>query len=68
MAKAPLSPQAQRLKTIIVALPILVASSVVFYKREFQGEPRRTLPNLSEDGAEKAHASIIPTPSERKSS
>ncbi|TFK25429.1 hypothetical protein FA15DRAFT_668506 [Coprinopsis marcescibilis] len=48
MAKVPLSPQAQRLRTIIVALPILIASSVVLYKREVRGEPRRTLPPPSE--------------------
>ncbi|KAF6751184.1 hypothetical protein DFP72DRAFT_1071731 [Ephemerocybe angulata] len=45
MATPKLSPQARRLKTIIVALPILVASSYVFYKREIVKEvPRRTIP------------------------
>ncbi|KAJ3504719.1 hypothetical protein NMY22_g17833 [Coprinellus aureogranulatus] len=44
MAKVELSPQAKRLKTIIVSLPILVAASVVYYKREVLGEPQRTIP------------------------
>lgn len=39
-----LSPQARRLRTIIVSVPIIGATSFVLYKRLVLGEPRRELP------------------------
>ncbi|KAH6903187.1 hypothetical protein BKA70DRAFT_1301838 [Coprinopsis sp. MPI-PUGE-AT-0042] len=66
MAKTPLTPQAQRLRTIIVALPILVASSVVLYKREKLGEPRRTLPKPTDDPQTLKSTQLNPPPSQQK--
>ncbi|KIM41349.1 hypothetical protein M413DRAFT_146983 [Hebeloma cylindrosporum] len=42
--KPKLSLEARRIKTIIVALPIMVACSLVLYKRQYLGEERRQLP------------------------
>ncbi|KAH9834813.1 uncharacterized protein C8Q71DRAFT_126107 [Rhodofomes roseus] len=39
-----LSAQARRLRTIIVTVPIMAATSFVLYKRLVLGEPQRTLP------------------------
>ncbi|KAI0315932.1 hypothetical protein OF83DRAFT_307380 [Amylostereum chailletii] len=45
---APLSPQSKRLRTIIVTLPIMAATSLVLYKRLVLGEPQKTVPRLNE--------------------
>ncbi|KAH7910381.1 hypothetical protein BJ138DRAFT_110587 [Hygrophoropsis aurantiaca] len=39
-----LPPQAQRLRMIIVTVPIIGATSYVLYDRLVNGKPRRTLP------------------------
>ncbi|EPQ50820.1 hypothetical protein GLOTRDRAFT_50038 [Gloeophyllum trabeum ATCC 11539] len=44
MASTPLSPQAKRLRTIIVTLPIMGATALILYKRVFLGEEQRKLP------------------------
>ncbi|KZT26129.1 hypothetical protein NEOLEDRAFT_1132694 [Neolentinus lepideus HHB14362 ss-1] len=49
----PLSPQAKRLRTIIVTLPIIGATSLVLFKRVFLGEEQRKLPR-------EGHGRIIP--------
>ncbi|OBZ76451.1 hypothetical protein A0H81_03107 [Grifola frondosa] len=38
-----LSPQARRLRTIIVTIPIMAATSLVLYERLVLGKPRRTV-------------------------
>ncbi|KAI0037695.1 hypothetical protein FA95DRAFT_1684834 [Auriscalpium vulgare] len=44
MARPKLSPQGQRLRTIIVTVPIIAATSLVLYKRLVLGEEQRHLP------------------------
>ncbi|KAF8902528.1 hypothetical protein CPB84DRAFT_1846185 [Gymnopilus junonius] len=44
MAKEKLPLEARRIRLIIVSLPILVASSLVLYKRLVLGEEQRKLP------------------------
>ncbi|KAH7928876.1 hypothetical protein BV22DRAFT_1003975 [Leucogyrophana mollusca] len=39
-----LPPQAQRMRMIIVTVPIIGATSYVLYERLVLGKPRRTLP------------------------
>ncbi|KAG2347197.1 hypothetical protein BDR05DRAFT_958675 [Suillus weaverae] len=39
-----LPPQARRLRTIIVTVPIMAATAYVLYERLVLGKPRRTLP------------------------
>ncbi|KZP17378.1 hypothetical protein FIBSPDRAFT_1046896 [Athelia psychrophila] len=58
---APLSPQGKRIRTIMVALPIMAATSFVMYKRLVLGEEQRLLPR--EGPATKQH--ILETPRER---
>ncbi|GBE83356.1 hypothetical protein SCP_0504040 [Sparassis crispa] len=41
---ARLSPTARRLRTIIVTVPIIGATSLVLYNRLVLGQPRRTFP------------------------
>ncbi|GAA5852236.1 hypothetical protein JCM5353_004081 [Sporobolomyces roseus] len=41
---AKLSPDGRRIRTIIIASPFLVASSILLYKRLFLGEEQRRLP------------------------
>ncbi|GAA5838554.1 hypothetical protein JCM3766R1_006009 [Sporobolomyces carnicolor] len=41
---AKLSPDGRRIRTIIIATPFLVASSVLLYKRLFLGEEQKRLP------------------------
>ncbi|TEB32718.1 hypothetical protein FA13DRAFT_1790430 [Coprinellus micaceus] len=65
MAKIELSPQAKRLKTIIISLPILVAASVVYYKREVLGEPQRTIPKPQQN-ATATSQSNVPSQSDEK--
>ncbi|KAI0292871.1 hypothetical protein BC826DRAFT_1105277 [Russula brevipes] len=48
MGRQKLSPQGQRLRTIIVTVPIMAATSVVLYKRLVLGEPQRKLPRPGE--------------------
>ncbi|KZT08088.1 uncharacterized protein LAESUDRAFT_724078 [Laetiporus sulphureus 93-53] len=52
----PLSPQARRVRTIMVTLPVIVATSFVLYKRLVLGAPQRTVPRFEpgEDPAETA--------------
>ncbi|GAA5953781.1 hypothetical protein JCM3765_006964 [Sporobolomyces pararoseus] len=49
---AKLSPDGRRIRTIIIATPFLVASSILLYKRLFLGEEQKRLPrtvsNLSQ--------------------
>ncbi|KAG1740402.1 uncharacterized protein EDB91DRAFT_1222722 [Suillus paluster] len=42
-----LPPQARRLRTIIVTVPIMGATAYVLYERLVLGKPRRTLPRES---------------------
>ncbi|KAH0831220.1 hypothetical protein J3R83DRAFT_13799, partial [Lanmaoa asiatica] len=39
-----LHPQAQRLRTMIVTVPIIGATAYVLYERLVHGKPQRTLP------------------------
>ncbi|KAJ8597690.1 hypothetical protein M405DRAFT_712208, partial [Rhizopogon salebrosus TDB-379] len=39
-----LPPQARRLRTIIITVPIMGATAYVLYERLVLGKPRRTLP------------------------
>ncbi|CAL1710106.1 unnamed protein product [Somion occarium] len=48
-----LSRQAKRLRTIIVTVPIIGATSLVLYQRLVQGKPQRTLPNRDDPDAGK---------------
>ncbi|KAI0305114.1 hypothetical protein B0F90DRAFT_1815367 [Multifurca ochricompacta] len=48
MGTQKLSPQGQRLRTIILAVPIMAATSVVLYRRLVLGEPQRKLPHPGE--------------------
>ncbi|KAI9567772.1 hypothetical protein HD554DRAFT_2173164 [Boletus coccyginus] len=41
---AKLHPQAQRLRTVIVTIPIIGATAYVLYDRLVHGKPQRTLP------------------------
>ncbi|GAA6017785.1 hypothetical protein JCM11491_004618 [Sporobolomyces phaffii] len=41
---AKLSPDGRRIRTIIIATPFLVASSILLYKRLFLGEEQKRLP------------------------
>ncbi|KAF9497501.1 hypothetical protein BDN71DRAFT_1444662 [Pleurotus eryngii] len=55
---AKLSPQARRWRTILVTVPIMVATSVVLYQRLVEGKPQRTIAKEAEtiqraDGASK---------------
>jgi len=57
----PLSPQARRLRTIIVTVPIIGATSFVLYKRLILGEPRRTVPHPSPEQPDvDMHQRVIP--------
>ncbi|KAN0111675.1 hypothetical protein V8E52_008236 [Russula decolorans] len=53
MARQKLSPQGQRLRTVILTVPIMVATSVVLYKRLVLGEPQRNLPRPGERDADR---------------
>ncbi|KAF8558688.1 hypothetical protein OG21DRAFT_1504107 [Imleria badia] len=44
-----LHPQAQRLRTIIVTVPIIGATAYVLYERLVHGKPQRTLPPRQQD-------------------
>jgi hypothetical protein len=44
MGTQKLSPQGQRLRIIILTVPIMAATSVVLYKRLVLGDPQRQLP------------------------
>ncbi|PCH36833.1 hypothetical protein WOLCODRAFT_157525 [Wolfiporia cocos MD-104 SS10] len=44
MSTPPLTPQARRVRTIMVTIPIIFVTSFVLYKRLVLGEPRRMLP------------------------
>jgi len=59
MAKVPLSPQARRVRTIIVTLPIIIASSVILFKREVLGEQQRQLPRDLPSGDKKLEATLL---------
>ncbi|KAI0251889.1 hypothetical protein BJV78DRAFT_1207531 [Lactifluus subvellereus] len=48
-----LSPQGQRLRTIILTVPIIAATSVVLYKRLVLGEPQRKLPRPGERNSDR---------------
>jgi len=53
MGRQKLSPQGQRLRTIILAVPIMAATSVVLYKRLVLGEPQRKLPRPGDRDADR---------------
>ncbi|KAH9993334.1 hypothetical protein BJV74DRAFT_884445 [Russula compacta] len=57
MGRQKLSPQGQRLRTIILTVPIMAATSasppVVLYKRLVLGEPQRKLPRPGESDADR---------------
>jgi len=53
MGKQKLSPQGQRLRTIILTVPIIAATSVVLYKRLVLGEPQRKVPHPGERDADR---------------
>lgn len=44
-----LYPQARRLRTIIVTVPIMGATALVLYERLVLGKPQRTLPRPNRD-------------------
>ncbi|KAI9429056.1 hypothetical protein H4582DRAFT_2090224 [Lactarius indigo] len=48
MGTQKLSPQGQRLRIIILTVPIMAATSVVLFKRLVLGEPQRKLPRLGD--------------------
>ncbi|KAF8581196.1 hypothetical protein K439DRAFT_1636356 [Ramaria rubella] len=50
-----LSPDARRVRTIIVSLPLIGVTSYVLYKRLVWGEPQRRLP-----AAPDAHGPLVP--------
>ncbi|GAA6061802.1 hypothetical protein JCM10212_004858 [Sporobolomyces blumeae] len=56
-----LSPDARRIRTIIIATPFLVASSILMYKRLFLGEEQRRLPRPAPLGSPEASATIAGT-------
>ncbi|KAI5450218.1 hypothetical protein NCC49_003235 [Naganishia albida] len=50
----PLTPEAQRLRIIILSFPLFVGTSYVLYKRAFLGEEQRKIPRtLPAEEAEK---------------
>ncbi|KAF8480100.1 hypothetical protein DFH94DRAFT_692448 [Russula ochroleuca] len=53
MGKQKLSPQGQRLRIIILTVPIIAATSVVLYKRLVLGESQRKLPRPGERDADR---------------
>jgi len=57
-----LSPQARRLRTIIISAPIMGATAFVLYKRLILGEPQRTLPRPSSSSPNSAqmHRRLVP--------
>ncbi|KAA1474579.1 hypothetical protein DENSPDRAFT_841184 [Dentipellis sp. KUC8613] len=57
--RPPLSPQAQRLRTIMITVPIIAATSLVLYQRLVQGKPQRTLPR-PEDHVEGRIGDFLP--------
>ncbi|KIM60501.1 hypothetical protein SCLCIDRAFT_123924 [Scleroderma citrinum Foug A] len=48
-----LHPQARRLRTIIVTVPIMGATALVLYERLALGKPQRTIPRSSRDEGSK---------------
>jgi len=48
-----LSPQGQRLRVIILTVPIMAATSVVLYKRLMLGEPQRQLPRPGDQNTDR---------------
>lgn len=48
-----LHPQARRLRTIIVTVPIMGATALVLYERLVLGKPQRTIPRPNKDGVPK---------------
>jgi len=55
-----LSPQARRLRTIIISAPIMGATAFVLYKRLILGEPQRTLPQRSSPDSAQMHQRLVP--------
>ncbi|KAJ9479396.1 hypothetical protein PHBOTO_002888 [Pseudozyma hubeiensis] len=43
--RVPLTPEQKRIRTIMISFPLLVATSVVLFKRLYLGEEQRTLPS-----------------------
>ncbi|GMK54010.1 hypothetical protein CspeluHIS016_0105960 [Cutaneotrichosporon spelunceum] len=48
MPPPPLATDAKRLRTMVIAFPVLVVTSAILYRRVFMGEKQRLLPR-SED-------------------
>ncbi|GHJ88810.1 hypothetical protein NliqN6_5212 [Naganishia liquefaciens] len=56
----PLTPEAQRLRIIILSFPLFVGTSYVLYKRAFKGEEQRQIPRtLSDDKVTTERISIL---------
>ncbi|KIS68950.1 uncharacterized protein UMAG_12198 [Mycosarcoma maydis] len=51
--RIPLTPEQKRIRTIMISFPLLVATSVVLFKRLYLGEEQRKLPT---------HGKIAPAP------
>ncbi|KAF5325063.1 hypothetical protein D9619_009897 [Psilocybe cf. subviscida] len=66
MAKQPLNLEARRVRMVIVALPILVASSWVMYKRIYWGEEQRQLPTRLDENNRGVRLLDRETPEERQ--
>ncbi|CAK9784565.1 hypothetical protein CC85DRAFT_283015 [Cutaneotrichosporon oleaginosum] len=44
----PLSTDAKRLRTVVIAFPVLVVTSAILYRRAFMGEEQRRIPRPQE--------------------
>ncbi|BEJ12222.1 hypothetical protein CspHIS471_0206820 [Cutaneotrichosporon sp. HIS471] len=44
----PLATDAKRLRTMVIALPVLIVTSAILYRRTFMGEKQRLLPRAND--------------------
>ncbi|EIW67727.1 hypothetical protein TREMEDRAFT_33442 [Tremella mesenterica DSM 1558] len=56
---APLSPDAKRLRTIIISLPILVVTSAILYRRTYLGEEQRKIPRDVSESSQSGQGRIL---------
>ncbi|KIJ16427.1 hypothetical protein PAXINDRAFT_132374 [Paxillus involutus ATCC 200175] len=54
-----LHPQAQRLRTIIVSVPVMGATAYVLYERLVLGKPQRTLPSPQSTEASEGRQTLL---------
>ncbi|KAL7420719.1 hypothetical protein Q5752_004670 [Cryptotrichosporon argae] len=55
----PLSANAKRIRTIIVAFPVLVVTTAILYRRAYLGEQPRTIPPAPAAAAKPGQDSIL---------